>query len=131
MTDLDAQTLINLMQLIAQSAARIADALEMLAPPAKPQHKEIPLESWRGFDWSTIGAKVELSDNYGAAIVSWRGQQYQRRSPNNKFGEVIFFSRCTGKNEAGENQYERLCTFKPLSRKTVEPVPEKVRSLAR
>jgi hypothetical protein len=52
-----------------------------------------------------------------------------RRSPANKFGEAIWFSRCTGKDENGENKYEKLITFKPTSKIAVEPLPEKVLQL--
>ena len=124
-------TLLNLLSASYQSLQRIADALELLAPPPKAPNYHLPLESWRGFDWASIGATVELSDNYGAAVVSWRGQQYQRRSPNNKFGSCIFFSRCIGKDDLGEMLYERLCTFKPVKRIEVEPLPEKVKQLVR
>jgi hypothetical protein len=36
----------------------------------------------------------------------------------------------TGKDENGENKYERLITFKPMSKVEVEPLPEKVLHLA-
>jgi hypothetical protein len=109
---------------------RIAEAVERLAPAttAAPSYT-YPLESFTSFDWSSIGATVVQSDQYGAAIVNWKGQQYVRRSPSNKFGEAIWFSRCVGKDDSGENRYERLVTFKPLSKTEVEPVPEKVRRL--
>jgi hypothetical protein len=106
---------------------RIADALDRLAPAntAAPNYQR-PLEQFANFDWSSINASVERSDQYGAAIVNWRGQQYVRRSPSNKFGEAIWFSRCVGKDEQGENRYERLITFKPVSKVEIEAVPEKV-----
>lgn len=106
---------------------RIADALERLAPTsvAAPNYIK-PLEQFADFDWATIGAAVDKSDQYGAAIISWRGQQFVRRSPQNKFGEAIWFSRCVGKDDQGENRYERLITFKPISNVEVEPVPEKI-----
>jgi hypothetical protein len=72
---------------------------------------------------------VERQDQYGAAIVSWNGQQYTRRSPSNKFGEAVWFSRCVGKDESGQNKYERLITFKPTSKAQVDPIPEKVSRL--
>lgn len=107
---------------------RIADSLERLTPTTTtaPNYTH-PLESFKTFDWESIGATVERSDQYGPAIVSWRGQQFVRRSPQNKFQEIIFFSRCVGKSEDGSNIYERLISFKPLSRTEVEPLPEKVR----
>ena len=109
---------------------RIADTLERITPTntSAPNHT-FPLEKFSSFDWESIGATVVQSDQYGAAIVNWRGQQFLRRSPSNKFGEAIWFSRCVGKDESGENRYERLVTFKALSKIEIEPLPEKVRRL--
>ncbi len=84
------------------------------------------LETFAAFNWASIGATVERTDQYGAAIVSWRGLQFVRRSPSNKFQEIIFFSRCVGKDDDGNNKYERLISFKPVSKIDVEPVPLKV-----
>lgn len=106
---------------------RIADVLERIAPTQQPApNYQYPLESFAEFSWGQIGAEVVQRDQYGAAIVNWRGQQYVRRSPSNKFGEAIWFSRCIGKDDNGENKYERLVTFRPLSKFEVEPLPEKV-----
>ncbi len=109
---------------------RLTDAVERLAPTttAAPNYTR-SLESFKVFDWESIGVTIERSDPYGPAIVSWRGQQFVRRSPSNKFGEAIWYSRSIGKDENGENRYERLITFKPLSKTEVEPVPEKVRRI--
>lgn len=120
----------SMLTAIEQRLIRLCEAMERLAPQQAPDY-QIPLERWSKFDWATIGATVELADNYGAAVVFWRGQQFQRRSPNNKFGVAVWYSRCTGKDERGENQYERLCTFKPVKRIEVEPLPEKVALLVR
>lgn len=108
---------------------RLTELVSQLIPTntAAPNH-QAALENFRGFDWASIGATVERSDQFGAAIVSWRGQQFIRRSPSNKFGEALWFSRCTGKDDAGENKYERLVTFRPLSKVEVEPIPAKVSS---
>lgn len=105
---------------------RLADALERMAPIAAAPNYQHPLEDFVGFDWASINATVDRLDQYGAAIVSWRGQQFVRRSPSNKFGEAIWFSRCVGKGDDGENKYERLITFKPVSRVEVEPVPDRI-----
>ncbi len=109
---------------------RLADAVERLAPTAiaAPNYSR-SLESFATFDWHSIKATVERSDQHGAAIVSWNGALFVRRSPANKFGEAIWFSRCTGKDENGENKYEKLITFKPTSKIAVEPLPEKVLQL--
>lgn len=108
----------------------IAASIQQLVPAntAAPNYQR-PLETFARFDWESVRVTVERSDQYGAAIVSWRGLQFVRRSPSNKFGEAIWFSRCTGKDDSGENKYERLITFKVLSRVEIEPVPEKVSRL--
>lgn len=109
---------------------KIADTLERIAPTStNAPNYQYPLESFTTFDWASIGAAIVQSDQYGPAIVNWRGQQYLRRSPSNKFDPAIWFSRCVGKDDSGENRYERLVTFKPLSKTEVEPVPDKVRRL--
>ena len=106
---------------------RIADSIQQLVPisTAAPNYQR-PLESFAQFDWESIGATVERSDQYGAAIVSWRGLQFVRRSPSNKFKEIIFLSRCIGKDDDGNNKYERLISFKVVSKVEVEPLPDKV-----
>ncbi len=106
---------------------RVADAVERLAPTntAAPNYLH-PLEEFASFDWSRIGAEVVRSDRWGAAIVSWRGLQFVRRSPSNRYGEAVWFSRCVGKDENGNNRYEKLISFKPISQTEVEPLPEKV-----
>ena len=104
---------------------RIADALEQLVPSNAPNYQR-SLSQFRSFDWSSINATIDKSDSYGAAVVSWKNRQFVRRSPSNKYGEAIWFSRCKGKSPEGENEYERLITFKPLSKQEVEPIPEKV-----
>lgn len=117
----------DLLKQINHNLERIADALDRLAPTtfSAPSY-QYPLENFGSFNWDTIGATVVQNDQYGAAIVSWKGQQFVRRSPQNKFGEAIWFSRSVGKDENGENKYERLITFKPMSKVEVEPVPNKV-----
>ena len=111
---------------------KLVELVSQLVPPntAAPNH-QCALENFQGFDWASIGATVARSDQFGAAIVSWRGMQFVRRSPANKFGEALWFSRCVGKDDSGENKYERLITFRPLSKVEVEPVPEKVTRFVR
>lgn len=109
---------------------RIANSLEANAPKEAPNF-QLRLEEFATFDWTKIDATVERHDAQGAAIVSWKGKQFVRRSPTNKYSPVVFFSRCTGKDEQGENQYERLCTFKSVQQVEVEPIPEKVTRLIR
>jgi len=104
---------------------RIAASLERLAPAnqSAPNYQKT-LEEFRGFDWVTIGATVVQSDPSGAAIVEWSGQQFTRRSPTNKFGEAIWFSRSVGKDDDGNTRYERLITFRKMGE--VEPIPDRV-----
>lgn len=92
---------------------------------------QLHLEEFATFDWESIGATVERSDAQGAAIVSWKGRQFIRRSPTNKYGAVVFFSRCIGNDEQGVKKYERLCTFKSLEKVEVEPISDKATRLIR
>ncbi|MEP0755614.1 single-stranded DNA-binding protein [Trichocoleus sp. Lan] len=117
-------------QELTRQVSRLADAVERMAPAntVAPNYQR-PLESFTKFDWASISATVERSDQYGAAVVNWHGQQFTRRSPSNKFGEAVWFSRCVGKSEDGQNVYERLITFKPVSKVEVEPLPNKVTRL--
>lgn len=108
----------------AAALERMAIALERLAPEAGAPNLQKPIAEFKGFDWSTIGASVVQRDQYGAAVVEWGGKQFTRRSPDNKFGAAIWFSRSTGeKDEQGRNQYERLITFKVLHE--AEPIGSK------
>jgi len=83
------------------------------------------LATFPGFNWESIGASVTERDSDGVATVSWAGHTYIRRAPQNKFGDAIWFSRCTGKAGDGTPQYARLITFKRGSTKA-EPLPERV-----
>lgn len=107
---------------------RIADALDRMAPPIqKAPNYQYPIESFPDFDWGSIGATVERSDQYGTGMVQWGGQLWTRRSPTNRYNPCIWFSRAVGKNEDGSVLYERLITFK--SRNTeVEPISNKAAS---
>lgn len=109
---------------------RIADALEKSSPPAAAApNYELPLEAFSCFDWTTIGATVERTDKYGAAVVSWRGLQFIRRSPENRYKPCLWFSRYTGKGDQGQMLYERLATFAPVAEIEVDSLPEKVERL--
>ncbi|WP_104010074.1 single-stranded DNA-binding protein [Trichormus variabilis] len=115
-------------QLFMTVLLRIADALERIAPatPKAPNY-QYPIEQFLTFDWESIGAVVEKHDQYGAAVVSWGGRSFLRRSPANKYSAAIWFSCAVGKD--GENTiYERLITFKPRN-SNAEPIPEKVTNL--
>lgn len=129
-TDLEL-SILELAQRHLELMQRIVIALEVLssAQPLKAPNYEMPLESWTGFNWESIGAIVQQTDDCGATVVSWRGQIFTRRSPSNRYDPAVWYSRCTGKDERGKNQYERLITFKPLAQ--AEPVPERVSRLVR
>lgn len=110
----------------AQALERIAVALEQLSPRTTPNY-QYSLETFHDFEWDSIGATVIKTDRDGAAVVAWNGQHYFRRSPSNKYEPAVWFSRCTGKGDDGNNSYERLITFKDLSKKEIDPLPQKVR----
>lgn len=116
-------------QLFMTVAIRIADALERIAPatPKAPNY-QYPIEAFKNFDWETINAVVEKTDQFGAAIINWGGRSWIRRSPSNKFGAAIWFSCAVGKDDEGNTLYERLITFKPRNTE-VEPIPSKTFNL--
>lgn len=105
---------------------RLVMAVEQ-RPVAAPNY-DANLKTFTAFDWDSIGAQVEETDADGVTLVRWRGHLYRRRSPDNKFPSVIWFSRSVGKDEAGNNRYERLITFKSLS--DVDPLPQKLKRQA-
>ena len=109
--------------LLTQIRADLQQIIALL--PKQVPDLVYPLSRFGGFDWQSIGASVLEKDRHGATLVSWAGRIYQRRSPANKFGEAIWFSRSLGKGDDGSISYERLVTFKQL-KYDVEPVPEKV-----
>lgn len=81
------------------------------------------------FDWLTINARVTETDDDGPAVVEWQNKLFKRRAGNPTFGEnIVYFSRAVGKDDSGQNRYERLITFKEmgeareLSRKTSKTV---------
>ena len=111
---------------IAIALERIADCLEAQQQPHAPNFSA-NIEEFKSFDWGSIGATVDKTDQYGAAIVSYRGKQYLRRSPNNNFSPAIYFSRGLGKDESGKNLYERLITFKQTGE--VNPVSRKAEAM--
>lgn len=112
---------------IAIALERIADLLEQQQPEAKALNFTARMEDFKTFDWSRIGASVVKSDQYGAAIVVYRGREYYRRSPENSYTPAIYFSRCIGKDSTGKNEYERLITFKRSSE--VNPVSRKAEAM--
>ena len=61
-----------------QALEKIADTLDRLAPTTAPNYQR-SLEEFRSFAWESINATIERFDQYGAAIVNWRGYQFVRR----------------------------------------------------
>ncbi len=110
---------------------RVAQSLEEAEARKEAPNYQQHLEEFATFDWASIGATIERCDGQGAAIVNWKGKQFIRRSPTNKFGAVVFFSRCIGNDEQGVKKYERLCTFKSLEKLEVEPISDKAIRLIR
>lgn len=99
----------------------IADSLRVMAGASQKGAKHTrPLAQFKTFDWSSIGATVDKSDRYGAAVVHSNGQIYTRKSKPD-FGEDIWFSRSLGKGEDGRSRYDVLIKF---------VAPQKVRSLS-
>ncbi len=122
MTEEQFQTLLDTLSEQNTLLKRVVELLES-TEQAAPNY-QVDLANFPQFNWADIGATVEKSDPDGAAVVTWRGHQYLRRSAQNRFKPAIWFSRAIGKDENGENQYERLITFKELA--AAEPLPEKV-----
>lgn len=108
---------------------RIATALEAMAmSTATAPNLQRPLDQYRDFDFSSIGAVVVERDAQGVTLVDHSGFRYIRRSADNKFAKAIWFSRSIGKDpDTGENKYVRLITFKIFGE--AEPLPRKVESV--
>lgn len=127
MTPQDVQTYLSLQQRINESLLRIAIALEQMIPQAVAPNYQFELKDFATFNWASIGALVVQRDSDGATAVLWKNNTFLRRSPSNKFGAAIWFSRCVGKDAMGANKYERLITFKVMS--VPEKLPQKVTSV--
>lgn len=106
---------------------RIALALESIPHPAPDI--VLDLSAYSGFDWSSIGAQPIARDKHGAIAVRYDGKIYLRRSPTNKFGVAIWYSRATGK-DGDETTYERLITFKEV-KVEADPLPAKTLAVLR
>lgn len=120
----------QLLERIAIASERTAESVaQMVSSNTTAPNLTAPLESFATFDWSSLGATVERSDQYGAAIVNWKGMQFVRRSPSNKYEPSVWYSRSVGRDDDGNNKYERLITFKSVARLEVEPLPEKVQKI--
>lgn len=114
----------NLIERLIGVVERIARALEASNPePPAPNYKA-DIKEYPDYQWDAIGAEIEQVDRYGAATVLWRGKRFVRRSPENSYGAVVFFSRCVGKDESGKDKYERLITFEKSDHKVRSISPE-------
>lgn len=120
---------IQLLAAQVSALSRIAIALETLAQANAPAPNFVkPIDAYKDFDFTAIGAKVVARDRLGATAVEWGGYQWTRRSPSNKFDVAIWFSRPNGKDAEGNVKYIRLITFKKMT--DAEEIPAKVASKA-
>ncbi len=116
----------EIMQAIATSLQEIESHLRQIAISSNPApNYQRALNEYPGFDWSSIGATVIKEDVDGAAVIEWNGQQFIRRSADNKFDAALWFSRCVGKDADGNNKYVRLITFKATT--GAEPIAAKAK----
>jgi len=121
----DEKAMVQLQAATVAALHRIATALEAIALSKAPAPNFVrPLGEYAEFDFDSIGAKVAARDRHGPTTLEWGGYQWTRRSPSNKFGSAIWFSRPIGKAEDGSVRYARLITFREPSE--AEPLPEKV-----
>jgi hypothetical protein len=117
---------------LIRQLTRIADSLERMAnggePTAAPDLRA-PIEDFLSYDWEAIGATVVNSDREGPSTVEYLGKLWTRRSGNNPdFGPAIWFSRSTGKDEKGQNQYACLIKFQQVRK--AKALPENAAELA-
>lgn len=119
MDDKQYQALIGILE-------RLTLAVESLARAGQPAEPNLvrPLEEYRTFDWASIGASIVREDPDGPTHVEHGGFLYTRRSPNNKFGAAIWYSRADGKDDDGNTRYLKLISFKPLA--DAEALPRSV-----
>ena len=116
----------EILQMVAASLKGVESHLRQIAISSNPApNYQRALSDYPGFDWFSIGASVLKRDDDGATIVEWNGQVFTRRSPNNKFDAIVWFSRCTGKDTDGNNRYVRLISFKAMN--DAEPIATKAR----
>jgi hypothetical protein len=125
----------NQLEIFLELQLRQTQALETIASALRERNKADnitpnlvrDLREFPYFDWESIDARVLSSDRDGVAEVIWQEQKFIRRSPSNKYGEAIWFSRSTGKDSEGHNLYARLITFKKASDTSAEPIPKNIK----
>jgi len=109
----------RIFQMIAASLQGIESNLRQIAISSNPApNYQRSLSEFTTFDWHLIGATVLNRDDDGVTAVEWNGQVFTRRSPNNRFTEAVWFSRCVGKDPDGNNRYVRLIYRKTRLRAT-------------
>jgi DdrB-like protein len=120
----------RIFQMIAASLQGIDSNLRQIAISSYPApNYQRSLSEFTTFDWHLIGATVLNRDDDGVTAVEWNGQVFTRRSPNNRFAEAVWFSRCVGKDPDGNNRYVRLISFKALN--DAEPIAAKAKKAIR
>ncbi|HEY9646853.1 MAG TPA: single-stranded DNA-binding protein [Chroococcidiopsis sp.] len=93
-----------------------------------PPNWQFPIKFYSKFKWERIGATIYATDQDGVSAVLWAGHVYIRRSGENKrYGAAIWFSRGAGKDDDGETNYVRLCTFRNGGEVSAEPLPDYVK----
>lgn len=118
------------MKIIAESVVQIEHNMARMisaGPGNSSPNYYKRLSDFGAFDWSSIGASVVDEDRDGVSVVDYEGRMFTRRRGHADFDPVIYFSVCTGKNEKGDNQYNRLITFKEPGK--AKRVPEETKEL--
>src|SRR5215510_11893970 len=82
----------ELLRMIAASLQGTESHLRQIAISSNPApNYQRPLSEYADFDWVSIGATVLNRDDDGVTAVEWNSQVFTRRSPNNKFGNAVWF----------------------------------------
>lgn len=125
MTDEQFELIMQMLLQQTELLTRLVQVVEARQQPSLPAPGYIrDIKEFHEFDWSSIGASVAHADDDGAAVVTWCGRSFIRRSPANRFKPAIWFSRSAGKGKDGA-VYERLITFKELPTPGQLPTPVK------
>jgi hypothetical protein len=105
---------------------RLEAVVRAIASQHPPAWKR-PLKAYKNGWVEAIGATAIASDQHGPTVVAWCGHTYTRRSGQNKtYGAAIWFSRVTGKDATGNNEYVRLITFAADAEAEADTLPEYV-----
>lgn len=104
---------------------RLLEALQAQQTDATGPNLRRSLDDYPGFVWASIGAEIIAADADGPTILRYQGQEWKRRT-HPKFGQDIWYSRATGRDEQGNVAFARLITFGGED-DPVEPLPEKLR----